>query len=142
MSLDEAVKLVLFAFENAQNGDIFVQKASSSTIEDLAKAIGKLFGLNTLIDIIGTRHGEKLYETLLTSEEFIVAKDLGDYFRIPADQRSLNYDKYFEKGTKELDNILDYNSHNVNQLSVSQIIEKLKKLDYIQNELKSWSRNK
>jgi len=135
MSLEEAVDLVIFAFENAHTGDIMVQKADSCTIEDLAEAIRQLFNPNAEISIIGTRHGEKLYETLLTKEEFVVAEDMGNFYRIPADKRDLNYDKYFSKGYKDLDQFQDYNSQNTELLNVQQIKEKLLKLNYIKLEL-------
>lgn len=136
MSLDDAVDLVIFAFQYAQTGDIMVQKAPASTIGDLAQAIKELFNADNEIKIIGTRHGEKLYETLLTREEYAVAEDLGKYFRVPADNRDLNYDKYFVKGDHRLSIQEEYNSHNTERLSVEEIKEKLLELDYIQEELK------
>lgn len=138
MSLEEAVELVVFAYEHAMTGDIMVQKAAASTIGDLAKALLELFNADNEIKIIGTRHGEKLYETLLTKEEYVVAQDMGSYFRIPADQRDLNYDIYFEQGNQELLKAEDYNSHNTNRLSVEEIKEKLRQLDYIKEELANW----
>lgn len=138
MSLDEAVELVLYAFENAKAGDIMVQKSPASTVGDLALALKELFGVDNPIRIIGTRHGEKQYETLLTKEEYVVAKDMGDFYRVPADQRDLNYDKYFVEGSEQLTAIDEYNSNNTNQLSVMQIKEKLLQLDYVQDELKTW----
>ncbi len=135
MSLEEAVELVVFAFQNAQAGDIMVQKAPASTIGDLAQAIKELFNADNEIKIIGTRHGEKQHETLLTKEEYLVAKDLGNFFRVPADTRDLNYDKYFIKGQKELEVQEEYNSNNTEILDVEQIKEKLLKLDYIKEEL-------
>lgn len=135
MSLDEAVELVAFAFQYAEAGDIMVQKAPASTIGDLARAIKELFNANNDIKIIGTRHGEKLYETLLTREEHVVAEDLGNFYRVPADNRDLNYDKYFVEGDQELSIQEEYNSHNTIRLNVEQIKEKLLKLDYIQKEL-------
>lgn len=138
MSLEEAVELVVFAFENAEAGDIMVQKAPASTIGDLAQAVKELFNAENEIKIIGTRHGEKLYETLLTKEEHVVAQDMGGFYRVPADKRNLNYDKYFVEGNKKLQQVEDYNSHNTERLNVEQIKEKLLKLDYIQEELKSW----
>ena len=137
MSLDEAVELVLFAFEHAQAGDIMVQKSDSSTIRDLAQAVKELFNADNEVKIIGTRHGEKLYETLLTKEEFVVAQDMGGFFRVPADKRDLNYDKYFVEGDVKLTTEQEYNSHNTDILNVERIKEKLLKLDYIQEELKS-----
>jgi len=138
MSLDEAVELVIFAFENAKAGDIMVQKSPASTIKHLAQAVKELFNADNEIKIIGTRHGEKLYETLLTKEEYVVAEDMGGFFRIPADKRDLNYDKYFVEGYKQLPTDKEYNSHNTEILNVEQIKEKLLKLDYIREELKLW----
>lgn len=138
MSLEEAVELVVFAFQNAQAGDIMVQKSPASTIGDLAQAVKELFDANNEIKIIGTRHGEKRYETLLTKEEFIVAEDLGGFFRVPADQRDLNYDKYFVEGNKKLSKVEEYNSDNTQILTVEEIKEKLLGLEYVQNELKEW----
>lgn len=135
MSLDDAVDLVLYAYRHARQGDIFVQKAPACTIGDLAEAVKKIFKSNNKIKIIGTRHGEKLYETLLTREELAKAKDLGDYFRIVPDDRDLNYNKYFTEGAQQLSSLDDYNSHNTLRLSVDGIVDKLLKLDYIQNEL-------
>ncbi|MBW9148470.1 polysaccharide biosynthesis protein [Clostridium sp. CM028] len=137
MSLDEAVELVIFAFKNAKAGDIMVQKSDSSTIRDLAQAVGELFNSKNEVKIIGTRHGEKLYETLLTKEEFVVAQDMGGFFRVPADKRDLNYDKYFVEGDIKLSTEQEYNSQNTGILNVEQIKEKLLKLDYIQEELKT-----
>lgn len=134
MSLDEAVELVRFAFTNANPGDLFVQKAPASTIGDLAVAVQKLFG-DTGIHVIGTRHGEKLYETLLTKEEKIRSEDMGDYFRVCADGRDLNYDKYFVDGKVQPMENDDYTSHNTRRLNVDEIIEKLSGLDYIKEEL-------
>lgn len=136
MSLEEAVGLVVYAFQNAGAGDIMVQKSPASTIGDLAMAIKDLFNADNPIKIIGTRHGEKLYETLLTKEEHAVAQDLGNFFRVPADKRDLNYDKYFIEGDQNLTQAKEYNSHNTERLNVNQIKEKLLKLEYIQNELK------
>ncbi|WP_066633774.1 polysaccharide biosynthesis protein [Desulfolucanica intricata] len=141
MSLEEAVELVVFAFENAQTGDILVQKSPASTIGDLAQAIKELFNADNEIKIIGTRHGEKLYETLLTKEEYVVAEDLGGYFRVPADKRDLNYDKYFIEGNHRLSLEEEYNSHNTYRLNIEQIKDKLLSLDYINNELESWRRS-
>lgn len=138
MSLEEAVELVVFAFHNAKSGDIMVQKSPASTIGDLAQAISELFGINNEVRVIGTRHGEKLYETLLTKEEHIVAKDMGGFYRVPVDKRDLNYDKYFDEGDKQLSSEDEYNSHNTVRLSVDEIKEKLLKLEYVQNELKGW----
>ncbi len=140
MSLEEAVELVVFAFQNAQSGDIMVQKSPASTIGDLAQAIKELFNADNEIKIIGTRHGEKQYETLLTKEESMVAEDLGGFYRVPADQRDLNYDKYFTEGRKELATQEEYNSNNTARLNIDQIKEKLLSLEYIQKELESWNR--
>lgn len=137
MSLEEAVELVVFAFENAEAGDIMVQKSPAATIGDLAQALKELFNADNEVKIIGTRHGEKLYETLLTKEEFLVAEDMGSYYRVPADKRDLNYDKYFVEGNKQLQQVEDYNSDNTNRLNVQQIKEKLLGLEYIQQELKN-----
>lgn len=134
MNLDEAVELVQFAFENAKPGDLFVQKADASTIGDLAKAVQKLFG-NTGTRIIGTRHGEKLYETLLTMEERLRAEDMGKYFRVVADNRDLNYDKYFIKGQIQIQVDEAYTSHNTPRLDVEGIVKKLIATDYIQEQL-------
>ncbi|AOH55867.1 UDP-glucose 4-epimerase [Peribacillus muralis] len=136
MSLEEAVELVIFAFQNAAAGDIMVQKAPASYIGDLAQAIKELFKADNEIKVIGTRHGEKLYETLLTREEYVVSEDLGGFFRVPADKRDLNYDKYFAEGDKKLSTEEEYNSHNTQILSIEQIKEKLIELEYVQNELK------
>jgi len=135
MNLDEAVELVLFAFEHAQSGDIMVQKAPASTIGDLAQALKELFHSDSDIKIIGTRHGEKQYETLLTKEEYLVAQDMGSFYRIPADKRDLNYDKYFIEGSQLLSSFEEYNSNNTKRLRVNQIKEKLLELDYIKKEM-------
>ncbi|MBE3095048.1 MAG: polysaccharide biosynthesis protein [Actinobacteria bacterium] len=136
MSLDSAVDLVLYAFKHAQQGDMLVKKAPACTIVDLALAIKELFKVKNEIKIIGTRHGEKLYETLLTREEMAKAEDCGDYFRISADMRDLNYNKYFIEGEPEVSVKEDYNSHNTKRLKVKEIKEILLKIEYIQNELK------
>lgn len=138
MSLEEAVELVIFAFQNAESGDIMVQKAPASTVGDLAQALKELFNATNEIKIIGTRHGEKKYETLLTKEEYIVAKDMGGFFRVPADKRDLNYDKYFLEGSSKLTVQNEYNSDNTDRLTVSQIKEKLLQLDYVKQELEGW----
>ena len=140
MSLEEAVELVVFAFKNAQSGDIMVQKSPASTVGDLAQAIKELFNADNEIKIIGTRHGEKQYETLLTKEESMVAEDLGGFYRVPSDKRDLNYDKYFTEGRKELATQEEYNSNNTEILNVEQIKEKLLSLEYIQEELKGWNK--
>ncbi|MEH6908009.1 polysaccharide biosynthesis protein [Neobacillus drentensis] len=139
MSLEEAVELVVFAFYNAKAGDIMVQKSPSGTIGDLAQALKGLFNAENDIKIIGTRHGEKVYETLLTREEYVVAEDFGGFYRVPADQRDLNYDKYFVGGNKKLTTEEEYNSHNTEKLNIEQIKAKLLALDYVQNELKEWN---
>lgn len=135
MSLDDAVDLVLYAFNNARQGDIFVQKAPASTIMDLALAVKELFNSRNEIKIIGTRHGEKLYETLLTREEFAKAEDLGGYYRIVPDDRDLNYGKYFTEGEEQIAQFEDYNSHNTQRLTISEIKEKLMQLEFVRQEL-------
>lgn len=135
MSLEDAVDLVIYAFNNARQGDIFVQKAPASTILDLATAVKELFNSANEIKVIGTRHGEKLYETLLTREERVKAEDLGDYYRIVPDDRDLNYGKYFTEGEEKIAEVEDYNSHNTRRLNVEEIKELLLKLDYIRQEL-------
>ena len=135
MSLEDAVDLVIYAFQHARQGDIFVQKAPASTILDLAIAVKELFNADNEIRVIGTRHGEKLYETLLTREELAKAEDLGGYYRIVPDDRDLNYGKYFTEGEEKVSEIQDYNSHNTQRLSVAEIKEKLLGLDYIKEEL-------
>jgi len=142
MSLEEAVELVVFAFENAEAGDIMVQKSPASTIGDLAIAVKELFDVDNEIKIIGTRHGEKLYETLLTKEEHLAATDLEGFYKVPADNRDLNYDKYFSEGNEEVQKMEDYNSHNTERLTINQIKEKLLELEYIQNELKQWGKSR
>jgi UDP-glucose 4-epimerase len=137
MSLDESVSLVLYALKNAKTGDIFVQKAPASTIYDLAIAIQKIFNAKNEIKIIGTRHGEKAHETLVNREELGKAQDLGGFYRIPADIRDLNYDKYFNEGDENTHKIEEYNSFNTKRLTVDEVIEKLLSLDYVQTELKS-----
>ena len=136
MSLDEAVELVLFAFENGNPGDLFVNKAPASNIGDLAQSLKEILDLNNDVKIIGTRHGEKLYETLCTREEMMKAEDMGDFFRIPADNRSLNYSSYFSEGEKELSSIEDYNSHNTEQKNIEGIKQLLIKLDFVQQAVK------
>ena len=135
MSLDSAVDLVLYAFKHARQGDMFVKKSPACTMGDLAFAIKELFKAKNEIKIIGTRHGEKLYETLLTREEMAKAEDCGDYFRISADTRDLNYNKYFIEGESKISVQKDYNSHNTKRLKIEEIKEMLLKIDYIQNEL-------
>lgn len=136
MSLDEAVDLVLFAFENATSGDILVQKAPSCTIETQAKAVMELFGGNSEdIKIIGIRHGEKMYETLLTNEECANAIDMGEFYRVPSDKRGLNYDKFFTEGDTERIELTEFNSHNTQLLNIEETKEKISALSYIQNRL-------
>ena len=135
MNLDEAVDLVLFAFEHAKPGDLFIQKADASTIEDLAKGVQKLFG-ETGVHVIGTRHGEKLYETLMTREERLNSEDMGNYFRISADERDLNYDKYFVNGEVKTQSDEAYTSHNTVRLDVDGVVKKILTTDYVQNALK------
>jgi UDP-glucose 4-epimerase len=138
MSIEDAVDLVLYAYENAQQGDIFVQKAPASTIGDLAAAIKLLLGRENEIRVIGTRHGEKLYETLVTREELAKAEDLGGYYRIPVDGRDLNYNKYFIEGEEEISHTEDYNSHNTRRLAVPEIRDLLAGLYYMKQELAGW----
>lgn len=128
MTLDDAVDLVIYAFQHGENGDLFVQKAPAATIEVLAKAIIELYKSNSQVKVIGTRHGEKLYETLVTREEMAKAEDMGNYFRIPADNRDLNYDKYFVEGQEEVSVIDDYHSHNTDRLDVEGMKALLMKL--------------
>ena len=135
MSLEEAVELVLFAFENGNPGDLFVNKASAATIGDLAEAICQLKNVTSEIKIIGTRHGEKLYETLCTREEMIKAEDMGDFYRIPADNRDLNYAKYFSEGKEIQPEVEDYNSHNTKRENVEGVKVLLRKLDQFQNSI-------
>jgi UDP-glucose 4-epimerase len=136
MSIDDAVDLVVYAFQNARPGDIFVQKAPSATIETLALAVKKIFNASNPVKVIGTRHGEKKYETLLTREELIKAEDMGGYFRIKADNRDMNYNLYFSEGEKILSEREDYHSHNTKRLSVDEMAKLLLSLEYVQNELK------
>lgn len=138
MNLDEAVNLVQFAFENANPGDLFIQKSDASTIGDLAKAVQKLFK-DTGTNIIGTRHGEKLYETLMTKEEALRCEDMGDYYRIAADSRDLNYDKFVINGEVKTMTEDSYTSHNTKRLNVDETIEKILTTDYVQEELKKWN---
>ncbi|MGF2164893.1 polysaccharide biosynthesis protein [Enterococcus avium] len=139
MNLSEAVDLVEFAFENANPGDIMVQKSPASTIRDLAQAVKELFNADNEVRIIGTRHGEKRFETLLTREEFFVADDMDGFYRVPVDKRDLNYDKYFVDGQEALSQDEEYNSDNTYRLSVDEIKEKLLELDLVQEELKAWN---
>lgn len=135
MTLDDAVDLVVYAFQHGQNGDLFVQKAPAATLEVLAKAVIELYKSKSQVRVIGTRHGEKLYETLVTREEMAKSEDMGDYFRIPADNRDLNYDKYFVEGQEEVSVIEDYHSHNTARLDVEGMKELLMKLDMIKVDL-------
>lgn len=136
MSLDEAVDLVLFAFENGVSGDILVQKAPACTIGILAEAVKELFAPETEIRVIGIRHGEKMYETLLTNEECANAVDMGDFYRVPADNRDLNYDNFFVNGDKERNPLHEFDSSNTELLSVEQVKQKLLSLEYIREEIK------
>ena len=135
MTLDDAVDLVLYAFKNGQNGDLFVQKAPAATLDILSDTLKSLFNSDVSVRTIGTRHGEKLYETLVTREEMAKAMDMGNYFRIPADNRDLNYDKYFVEGEEELSTIDDYHSHNTTRLDVQGMKELLLKLQLVQEEI-------
>ena len=138
MSLEEAVDLVLFAVENAQSGDILVQKAPACTIEVLAQAVKELFHADNPVKVIGIRHGEKMYETLLTKEECARATDLGNFYRVPCDKRDLNYDKYFVQGDTEQVKLTEFNSDNTTRLDVEQVKEKLLSLEYIRSEIAAW----
>ncbi len=141
MSLEEAVELVVFAFKNADAGDIMVQKAPACTIEVLAQAVKEIFGVpNHETRVIGIRHGEKMYETLLTNEECAHAIDMGNFYRVPCDKRDLNYDKYFVEGNEERTKLSEFNSNNTELLDVEAVKEKILKLDYIQEELKNWKK--
>ncbi|MBR7178961.1 MAG: polysaccharide biosynthesis protein [Oscillospiraceae bacterium] len=142
MSLDEAVDLVLFAFEHGVSGDILVQKAPACTIEVLAQAVTGLFAPGHEIKVIGIRHGEKMYETLLTNEECANALDLGMFYRVPSDKRGLNYDKYFKDGDTERNVLTEFNSHNTELLNVEQVQQKLLSLHYIREELAAWKEKK
>lgn len=142
MSLEEAVELVLFAFEKAYNGDIMVQKAPACTIEVLAQAVKELFDVDTEIKVIGIRHGEKMHETLLTNEECARAMDLGNFYRVPADNRDLNYDKFFKEGNEERVKISEFNSSNTTILGVEEVKERLLSLEYIRGELAGWKESK
>lgn len=137
MSLDQSVELVEFAFDNARPGDIFVQKAPASTVMDVAQALKSIFNSSVDIKIIGIRHGEKIYETLCTREEMAKAEDLQNFYRIPADDRDLNYSKYFSEGEQKIAHIEDYNSNNTRRLDLEQTKQLLLNLDYVQAELKS-----
>lgn len=136
MTLDDAVDLVMFAFENGNQGDRFVQKAPASTIADLARALKELYKSDVETKIIGTRHGEKLYESLVNREEMVKAEDLGDYYRIPADHRDLNYNVYFDKGDDKINKVKEYTSHNTTRLDVEGTKKLLLKLDFIRKDIK------
>lgn len=135
MTLDDAVDLVLYAFQHGQNGDLFVQKAPAATLDTLAQALKELYHAQTPVRVIGTRHGEKLYETLVTREEMAKAEDMGDYYRIPCDTRDLNYDKFFVEGNEKIADIKDYHSHNTRRLDVEGMKELLLKLTFIREDL-------
>lgn len=138
MSLEEAVDLVIFAFENGESGDIMVQKAPACTIGVLAQAVKELFESEDEINVIGIRHGEKMYETLLTNEECSNAIDMGNFYRVPCDKRGLNYDKYFKEGNVERNKLTEFNSNNTELLNVEQVKEKLLTLQYIRDEIAAW----
>lgn len=138
MSLEEAVELVIFAFNNAESGDIMVQKAPATTIEVLAKAVKELFHADNEIKVIGIRHGEKMYETLLTNEECGHSIDMGNFYRVPADKRDLNYDKYFKTGNQEREKLSEFNSNNTELLTVEETKNKLLTLSYIREEIEEW----
>jgi UDP-glucose 4-epimerase len=135
MSLEDSVDLVEYAFEHANQGDLFVQKAPAATVAHLAQALRELFNSSVPINIIGTRHGEKLFESLISREEMAKAEDMGNYFRVPADNRDLNYSQFFTEGEEKIASFDDYTSHNTQRLTLSQIKELLLKLDFIQKEL-------
>ena len=135
MTLDDAVDLVIYAFTHGHNGDLFVQKAPAATLETLAKALKEIYKTDTEVKTIGTRHGEKLYETLVTREEMVRAIDMGDYYRIPCDTRDLNYDKFFTKGNEEVSKIEDYHSHNTRRLDIEGMKELLMKLRFIREDM-------
>ena len=138
MSLEEAVELVVYAFQNAESGDIMVQKAPACTLGVLAQAVKELFHAQDEVKIIGIRHGEKMYETLLTNEECAHAIDMGNFYRVPADKRDLNYDKYFTDGNTERTKLSEFNSNNTELMNVEQVKEKLMTLSYIRDELAKW----
>lgn len=135
MTLDDAVDLVLYAFKNGSNGDLFVQKAPAATLDVLAESLKQLYAKSTPVRVIGTRHGEKLYETLVTREEMAKSEDMGNYFRIPSDNRDLNYDKYFSEGEEDVSKIDDYHSHNTTRLDVDGMKQLLLKLEFIREDL-------
>ena len=138
MSLEEAIELVIFAFQNAASGDIMVQKAPACTIGVLAQAVKELFHADNPVKVIGIRHGEKMYETLLTNEECAHAIDMGNFFRVPADKRDLNYDKYFNQGDEQRNTLTEFNSNNTRILNLEEVKEKLLSLAYIRDEISAW----
>ena len=140
MSLEEAVELVLYAFQNGQPGDIMVQKAPACTIGILAQAVAELFGVENKVKYIGIRHGEKMSETLLTKEEYLHAEDQGNYFRVPADNRELNYEKYYEEGKGPINELREFNSNNTTILEKEEVKERLLKLQYVHDELREWKK--
>ncbi len=135
MTLDDAVDLVLYAFKHGNQGDRFVQKAPASTIQDLAQALKELYKAKNEVKIIGTRHGEKLYESLVNREEMVKAEDMGDYYRIPADHRDLNYNSFFNEGDDKISNVEEYTSHNTKRLNVDETKKLLLKLDFIRKDI-------
>ena len=135
MSLEDSVDLVLYAFEHSKQGDIFVQKAPASTVADLAQGLKELFNSDSAVQIIGTRHGEKLFESLISREEMAHVQDMGSYYRIPADNRDLNYAKYFSEGEEKISHLDDYTSHNTNRLNIEQVKQLLLQLDFIKEQL-------
>jgi len=139
MSLDDAIDLVLYAFEHAQGGELFIQKAPAATISDLAEVVREIFGGQNEIRVIGTRHGEKLYESLLTREEMSNAFDLGDYYMVPLDNRDLNYANYFVDGRQSVSQSIDYTSHSTHRLNKEELKQLLLSLDYVQRALESGS---
>jgi len=135
MSLEDSVDLVLYAYEHGKQGDIFVQKAPASTVADLAQGLKELFNSDSAVQIIGTRHGEKLFESLISREEMAHVQDMGSYYRIPADNRNLNYAKYFSEGEEKISHLDDYTSHNTNRLNIEQVKQLLLQLDFIKEQL-------
>jgi UDP-glucose 4-epimerase len=142
MSLEEAVELVIYAFKHADAGDLMVQKSPASTIGDLAQAVKELFHVDNKTKIIGIRHGEKMYETLLTNEECARAVDCGNFYQVPADNRDLNYDNYFTQGNTKRNKLTEFNSANTKLLNVAEIKEKLLTIPYIKEEIASWEEKK
>ena len=140
MTLDDAVDLVIYAWQHGDNGDLFVQKAPAATLTTLAQALKELYNSDSEVRVIGTRHGEKLYETLVTQEEMAKSEDMGNYFRIPCDTRDLNYDKYFNEGNVKRDVLTEFNSNNTDILDVAAVQEKLLALSYIREELAAWEK--